>query len=183
MTRLTDKFRLAFAVRFGAMPALATGLTRILRVNCDNPNPCRFRLVVNNFSELRERPVCVSVALRLFNPRPRSNAFKGFNSDTSFRALRRSNKSFADDVVLMRLIAALLAAYLSQFALRRTAADLLQILAAFIVTLAMCFYLSAAIGLPVTVSGKVDDASASSTSCGVGSSTLQTASTKKLPWR
>src|SRR5262249_39854304 len=121
--RLTDKLRLAFAILFSAMPTLVTGTRGVARVNRNNSDAYRLRFVFHKRPELRERPVGMSVALRLPNSSPRLYAFEIFNGNISFRALSRPDESFADGVILVRLITALFAAYLSEFAMRRASAD------------------------------------------------------------
>src|SRR5262245_31597256 len=114
MARLTDKLRLALAVHLIRVAALTTSATSVARVNGDHGYPCRLRFVFNKLPQLRERPIRMPVSLRLFNPRPRRHALEVFKGNAALRAFSHIDQSFADDVILMPLVALLLTTYLSQ---------------------------------------------------------------------
>lgn len=94
-----------------------TLLARIRPVDDLHRNPRTSGLVLDEGSELMERPFMMSFALIVSNRGPLANACQIFQGDPPLRALCRANDPLADDVVGIGLKPALSSGDRSQFPL------------------------------------------------------------------
>jgi hypothetical protein len=140
MADFTNKLRLAFAIRFFAVTARATGLAGVGSGNGDDSNAFALRLIFDKVSELRECPIGLSGSLAFPNRRPLAYPFEVFNSDSLIRAFSLPDKLFRDAMIFIGLIATLFAAHLFEFTVSRASADLLHLAALLQVGLTFVFY-------------------------------------------
>lgn len=89
----TNKLRLALAILFRAMSARRTGARSVARVNENNRDTGKFRLVANKLPQLKERPAGNLGALRPSEPLLNSltNAAQVFKSETALSVCGRRN--------------------------------------------------------------------------------------------
>ena len=117
---------LARAVAGMNEPAGTTLLARIRSVDHLHPDTTPSGLVLDERTELMERPLVMSLALVTSNRGPLEDALEVFESNPPLRVLCRANDLLADDVVRVGLKPAFSAGDLPQSPLGRLGAGLLE---------------------------------------------------------
>jgi hypothetical protein len=157
-TGLTGKFGLALAVGFVAMPASRAGARSITRVNRNNPDTCDDGFVLDKAAKLSESPIRLLGALRLPSLSPLANVRKFFYRNRPIRAFGFLNNPFRNQVVLVGLVAALLAAHLAKSAVSGASAYLLQNSPALAASSALALYALTCVALTVAVGRNLSNA-------------------------
>lgn len=155
-TREAAECCLARAVAGVNEPAGPALLARIRPLDHLHPNPGPSCLVLDEGSELVERPLVVSLALPLRNRGPQEDAREVFESDPPLRALCRANDLLADGVVGIGLKPAFSAGDLPQSPLGRLGSGLLETPSVSAVPLPHLLGGLAGVGCPVARGGDVD---------------------------
>src|SRR3990167_4073587 len=114
----TAKFGLASTVGLLAVAALATGATRVARIDRDDAHARELRFVLDKAAQLGETPTALSSALTPPNRGPRSNVRQVFQRNSPRRVFGGQNDLLTDPAVLVAAESRLLLADPRQFLLR-----------------------------------------------------------------
>ncbi len=141
-----------------AAAADAAGSAGVAWINQEYRHAPKRCFIADKLPQLPEGPIALPCALRLPNRYPKANMRQLFQRHSPRGAFGFRNKSFADNVVCMRLKAVLPAAEGLQSPLGASCANRLKRGAASSVPLAAVFNRCAAERFAIAIRGKVDDA-------------------------
>lgn len=157
-TRDTTKGCLIRAITALGMPADATALAGIRRINQRDRHTGTLCLVADTGAQLPESPVVVSRALlRPLDPCSLANTTQIFECNRPRCALGLRNKLLRDHMIRVLLELTLTTGQFSQAALARQGSNLLECLPTPCIPLAFAFNLLATVRFTVAIRCKVDD--------------------------
>lgn len=146
------------SVAFVNMSTCRAGVRGVPRVNRDHWHASQPCLVLDQGTELEERPAMQRGSLSATNRYPFADTAQVFESDPASGVFRSSHNAFADRVVGVGGKAVLFAGQILEAAARRLRAFALQFGAQAAVTAAHIVHSAAAINRPVAVSSNIDNA-------------------------
>ena len=156
-THNTTELGLAFAVAAFGMPAAATSLAGVGRIDQSERHTRQPRLVADERSQLAEGPIAVSYPSRFPYRRPRADVPQVFQRNHTFRVFGFLDKLFCYAMVGILLKPTLFTSQLPQMPFGGKAATLLQSPAQVGIPAALAFDTLAAVVFAITINRQVGD--------------------------